>query len=84
MSPKEEAINLMLLHFDRIHKGHTLHTFVDILVEKSPQYFDCKVGALIAIESHIYSENDSPFPTMDSWREDNGYWNEVKKELEKI
>ncbi len=84
MNPKEQAKNLMLLHFDRIHREHTIYSFERAIFDHAPQYFDCKVGATIVIESHLFSENNSPFPTMDSWRKNDNYWNEVKQELDKI
>ena len=37
--------------------------------------------ALIAVETHIYSENNSPFATMAEWIEDDKFWQAVKKEL---
>ena len=40
--------------------------------------------ALIAVESHIYNENDSPFSNMDSWVTNGKFWQEVKKEIEAL
>lgn len=42
-----------------------------------------KECALICIETHLYNENNSPFGTMKEWKENNNFWQEVKKEIEK-
>ncbi len=43
-----------------------------------------KQMAYACAESHIYSENDSPFDTMEAWKRDNKFWTEVKQEIEKL
>lgn len=51
-------------------------------------HFDCinqaKQCAIIAVKTHIYSENDSPFATIAEWREDDIYWQQVKDEINKL
>lgn len=43
----------------------------------------CKKCAIICAESHIYSENSSPFITMTEWIENDKFWRKVKTILEK-
>lgn len=35
----------------------------------------------ILVDTHLYSENDCPFSTMEDWIEDNKYWTSVNEEL---
>lgn len=45
---------------------------------------DCIAVARLIIETHLYNENDSPFPTMDSWIENDKFWLSIKQEIEKL
>lgn len=38
-------------------------------------------AALEVADSHLYSENDSPFGDTKSWMKNHNFWVEVKKEL---
>ena len=40
--------------------------------------------AYIVCYSHLYSENDSPFATIEEWKNDNQYWWHVKEEINKL
>ena len=68
LSPKQQAKALV-------------KEYKSFLAMTKPLAIEC---AKIAIETHFYSENDSPFPNMQSWKENNRYWLDVQKEIEII
>lgn len=37
-----------------------------------------KQCALILCETHLYSENNSPFSNIEDWKKDNDKWNRIK------
>lgn len=69
MTPKEKA--QQLISKASLYTGH-----------HNEDYF-AKQCALIVCDTHIYSENDSPFSTMKEWQANHKYWMQVKEEIKK-
>ena len=81
MTAKDEAKELVEKYWSiqwQVHKSSKSFK------KEGMSWSAAKHCAIIAVETHIYSENDSPFPTMQSWIEDSKHWNEVKQEIEKL
>jgi len=81
VTPKEKALELFNFYFHLKFQHFTSVRNSKII--GMPKYA-AKECALAAVDTHIYSENNSPFPTMQSWIEDEKFWRDVKQEIEKL
>jgi hypothetical protein len=77
LTAKEKAI-------ERFDLYYLLMTEINPMASVEARKAYAKKCALICVESHFYSENDSPFPNMESWIKNEKFWNEVVSEIKKL
>ena len=83
MEPKEKAEELIRRFsiYSRCSSNNEKGEFEKM--NKATHLMSTKECAYICCDSHLYSENDSPFGTMADWKIDNAYWLQVKEEVNK-
>lgn len=68
--------------FELIEKYLALKPNRDLYPSLHEEFMEeAKQCALILCDSHLYSENNSPFNTMEEWVKDSQYWQKVKDSI---
>lgn len=78
MTPEKEAKELI----EKVRKGMNISKYS--YRTNSLWKYRVKQCSLLVCETHLYSENDSPFSNIEDWKKDNDKWNRIKTAITNI